>query len=117
MRIKSLWCGCRDTQIKQGNRIQTPIINEKKKKKSSVQTFAVRNQRINGVLMMQVTKQIVENYIRKIFMDWDNQQYKDANLFKLMQKLNVIPMKTPIKFLQTHANSETYKQGHGPQKG
>lgn len=49
-------------------------------------------------------------------MDWDNQQYKDANLFKLMQNLG-IPMKTPIKFfVDTHANSGTYKQGHGPQK-
>lgn len=48
-------------------------------------------------------------------MDWDNQQYKDSNLFKLMQKLNVIPVKTPIKFfVDRHANSETYKQGHGP---
>lgn len=32
-------------------------------------------------------------------MDWDNQQCKDASLFKLMQKLNVIPIKTPISFL------------------
>ena len=32
-------------------------------------------------------------------MDWDNQQYKDASLFKLMQKLNVIPIETPISFL------------------
>ena len=34
-------------------------------------------------------------------MNWDNQHYKDASLFKLMQKLNVIPIKTPISFLQT----------------
>lgn len=34
-------------------------------------------------------------------MDWNNQQYKDASLFKLMQRLTVIPIKAFISVLQT----------------
>ena len=50
-------------------------------------------------------------------MDWDNQQYKDASLFKLMQKLNVIPIETPISFLQTDMLILKHtRKGMGPRR-